>query len=351
MFHIPSNFEMSFNVSKGSWLRSVNVAFTYWKRKTDNAIFAQNVPPSTGAPQVLTNAIGVKSDGWQLAVNIPVFSTRDWQWDLTVNMGHQTSIITAVNGGDIPLTTAAGSSGLILAAGRKIGEIYGYKALTSVSQLRADKTPFIDATEQGNYEIVNGRVVNKITKAIFFSDEAESLGDPNPKLSSSLINQITWKGMISFGFQFDWIYGSHLYNQTNEWMYRDGISSDFVKPVTINGETGAFSAYYASAYYALGSTAKGVGNNVTKDYFYKDASFVRLRNVSLGIDFSKIAKQDWLKKCQLIFSGRNLLTFTKYDGLDPEISSGASNSAFDRGIDHSTIPNLKAYQVTLNLGF
>jgi TonB-linked SusC/RagA family outer membrane protein len=343
--------EMSFNVTKGSWARSANIAFTYWKRKTDNAIFPQNVPPSTGATQVLTNAIGVKSEGWQLAVNIPVYSSKNWQWDLTVNMGHQTSIITAVNGGDIPLTTAAGSSGLILAAGRKIGEIYGYKALTSISQVRADKTPFIDPANQSNYELVNGRVVNKTTKAIFFSDEAESLGDPNPKLTSSLINQVTWKGMISFGFQFDWIYGSHLYNQTNEWMYRDAISSDFTKDVTINGERGAWTAYYASAYYALGTTAKGVGNNVTKDYFYHDASFVRLRNISLGVDFSKIANKDWLKKCQVVFSGRNLLTFTKYDGLDPEISSGASNSAFDRGIDHSTIPNLKAYQVTLNLGF
>ena len=118
-------------------------------------------------------------------------------------------------------------------------------------------------------------------------------------------------------------------------MYRDGISKDFTKPVTINGETGAYTAYYASAYYAFGNTAKGVGNNVTKDYFYKDASFVRLRNISLGIDFSRFAKKEWLKKCQLILSGRNLLTFTNYEGMDPEISSGASNSAFDRGVDHS----------------
>ena len=124
-------------------------------------------------------------------------------------------------------------------------------------------------------------------------------------------------------------------------MYRDGISNDFTKPVTINGETGAWTAYYASAYYALGNTSKGVGNNVTKDYFYYDASFVRLRNISLGVDFSTFAKKEWLKKCQLVLSGRNLLTFTNYPGMDPEISSGASNSAFDRGIDHSTIPNLK----------
>jgi TonB-linked SusC/RagA family outer membrane protein len=343
--------DMGFNIGKGSWLKSANLSFTYWTRHTDNAIFTQNVPPSTGATQLLTNAITLSSKGWQLAVNIPVYSSRDFAWDFTANFGHQVSIIDAVAGGDIPLTTAAGSTGLVLSAGRKIGEIYGYKALTSVSQLRSDKTPFIPTANQGNYEIVDGRVVNKATKAIFFSDEAESLGDPNPKLASSFINTITWKGTISLGFQFDWIAGSHLYNQTKEWMYRDGISNDFAKPVTVNGETGAWTAYYASAYYALGNTARGVGNNVTKDYFYKDASFVRLRNISLGVDFSKFAKQEWLKKCQVVVSGRNLLTFTKYDGMDPEISSGASNSAFDRGIDHSTIPNLKSFQVSLNLGF
>ena len=134
-------------------------------------------------------------------------------------------------------------------------------------------------------------------------------------------------------------------------MFRDGISKDFQKPVTINGETGAWTAYYASAYYALGNTARGVGNNVTKDYFYEDASFVRLRNLSLGVDISRFTKKDWLKKCQIVLSGRNLATFTKYSGMDPEVSSGASNSAVDRAVDHSTIPNMKAYQVTLNLGF
>ena len=344
--------DVSFNIGKGDWFKLLNFSFTYWKRHTDNALFNQLVPPSTGATSLKTNAIELSSHGWELGVTIPVLAAKNFTWDATINMGHQTSIINNVVGGDIPLTSGAGSSGLILSAGKKIGEIYGYHALTAITQLRADgKTPFIDPSVQANYEIVNGRVVNKNTKAIYFSDEAASLGDPNPKLTASFINSFSWKNIVTFGFQFDWISGAHLYNQTKEWMYRDGISNDFTKPVTINGETGAFTAYYASAYYALGNTAKGVGNNVTKDYFYYDASFVRLRNVSIGIDFSSFAKKEWLKKCQLVFSGRNLLTFTKYPGLDPEISSGSSNSAFDRGIDHSTIPNLKSYQVTLNLGF
>jgi TonB-dependent starch-binding outer membrane protein SusC len=343
--------DVTFNIGKGEWFKSATFNFTYWWRYTDNAIFLQNVPLSTGASQLLTNAIKLSSNGWQLGINIPVLASRNLTWDFTANLGHQTSMIDDVAGGDIPLTSAAGSTGLVLAAGRKIGEIYGYKALTSVGQLRADKTPFIPTADQGKYEIVEGQVVNKNTKAIFFSDEAESLGDPNPSLTASFINNLTWRNTVSFGFQFDWINGSHLYNQTNEWMYRDGISKDFQKPVTINGQTGAWSAYYASAYYALGNTPRGVGNNVTKDFFYHDASFVRLRNISLGVDFSRFANRDWLKRCQLVFSGRNLLTFTNYDGMDPEISSGASNSAFDRGIDHSSIPNMKAYQVTLNLGF
>ena len=345
--------DLSLGLAKsGNWFRSLNASFTYWKRNTDNAIFAQNVPPSTGGTSLLTNAIALSSNGIQFSLSIPVLSTKNFNWDFTTNWGKQTSMIDKVEGGDIPLLSYAGSTGLALAAGRKIGELYGYKALTSVNALRADgKTPFIDPANQSKYEIVNGRVVNTATKAIFFSDEASSLGDPNPTFTSSFINNFTFKQAITFGFQFDWINGAHLYNQTKEWMFRDGISSDYAKPVTIGGQTGAWSAYYASAYYALGNTAKGVGNNVTKDFFYYDASFVRLRNVSVGIDFAKLTDMKWAKKAQLVLSGRNLLTFTKYDGLDPEISSGASNSSYDRGVDHSTIPNMKSFQISLNLGF
>jgi len=335
----------------GNWFRSLTSSFTYWKRNTDNAIFAQNVPPSTGGTSLLTNAIALSSNGIQFSLSFPVLSTKDFNWDFTTNWGKQTSMIDKVEGGDIPLLSYAGSTGLALAAGRKIGELYGYKALTSVTQKRADGTPFIAAADQSKYEIVEGRVVNTASKSIFFSDEASSLGDPNPTFTSSFINNFTFKQAITFGFQFDWINGAHLYNQTKEWMFRDGISSDYTKPVTIGGQTGAWSAYYASAYYALGNTAKGVGNNVTKDFFYYDASFVRLRNVSVGVDFAKLTDMKWAKKAQLVLSGRNLLTFTKYDGLDPEISSGASNSSYDRGVDHSTIPNMKSFQISLNLGF
>jgi hypothetical protein len=39
---------------------------------------------------------------------------------------------------------------------------------------------------------------------------------------------------LTLNVQLDWINGSHLYNQTKEWMYRDGIHSDYQQPFTIN---------------------------------------------------------------------------------------------------------------------
>jgi hypothetical protein len=167
----------------------------------------------------------------------------------------------------------------------------------------------------------------------------------------SFINGFTYKDFLTFGFQFDWIYGSHLYNQTKEWMYRDGISGDFDKPVTIDGQTAAWTAYYGSAYYGLGAAPSGPGNNATKDFFYEEASFLRLRNISVGLDLAKVMKLNTFKRLQLVFTGRNVWTKTNYTGFDPEINSASANSSFERGIDHSTLPNIRSYQVSLNVGF
>jgi TonB-linked SusC/RagA family outer membrane protein len=349
--------DFSINLFKGgSWLNSINAGVTYWKRTSENVIYTVSVPPSTGSTGQLTNAIDMHSNGVEFQVTIPVYKSRIISWDLTSNFGHQVSFVDKIQGGaDIVLTSAAGSTSEVLREGTKIGQIYGYKALTSLGQKMLDgKTPYIDPSQYGNYEMVNGRVVETASRAIQFTAETYAIGDPNPKFNMSFINSFNYKGYLTFAFQFDWLYGTHLYNQTKEWMYRDGIAGDFEKKVNIGGNNAAYTAYWASAYYALGAgstfSSHGPGNNSTKDYFWEDASFVRLRNVQLAFDFARAFRIKGLNRVQLVLTGRNLLTFTKYSGADPEISSGSANSSFDRGVDHSTIPNLKAYQVGLNVG-
>ena len=349
-FEIGTDFTL--NTGTGHWFSAFNGSFTYWKRSSSDVITNVSLPISTGATDIKDNSVDLSSKGIQAQLNIPVFKSKQLAWDFTINFGKAKSVIDKVKGEVASFTASAGSTQLKLIPGQPIGQIFGYNALTDINQLKADgKTPFIPVADQSNYTIVDGRVVDKRTKAIYFSDEAGLIGDPNPKFNMSFINGFTYKDFLTLGFQFDWIYGSHLYNQTKEWMYRDGISGDFDKPVTIEGETAAWTAYHGSAYYGLGAAPSGPGNNATKDYFYEAASFLRLRNVSVGIDMAKLMKISVFKRLQLVFTGRNIWTKTNYTGFDPEINSASANSSFERGIDHSTLPNIRSYQVSLNVGF
>jgi TonB-dependent starch-binding outer membrane protein SusC len=363
--------DISVSLSKSNWLQNANIGFTYWDRKGNDVIYDIDAAPSSGGHSTRNNAFALASNGVQFSLNLNVLNSKDFTWDFTTNFGRQTSKITSTaNGQDVVLQSSAGSTNLVLRAGDKIGQIYGSKALRSLDATRKDGTPYIDKADYALWTISSdGYVVNKATKRIAFTNESYAFGDPNPKFNASFINNIGYKGYLTFGFQFDWVYGSHLYNQTKEWMYRDGIHADYAKPVTIDGQTAAFGTYYQSAYSDQFGSINGARNG-TKDYFYEDASFVRLRNISLGVDIAKMAKLTWVKKLQLVLTGRNVLTFTKYTGFDPEISSTIAsvsstvarvpstvstatigNSAFERGIDHNSMPNIKSFLIGLNIGF
>ncbi len=338
--------DMSFNVLQESWLRNINFSFSWWKRSTNNAIWSVDVAPSTGIGTRVDNAFSLSSKGVQASLNINVLNSRNFTWNFTTNFSRQSSEITDTKGNEIIVTSNAGSSNYVLNAGEKIGQLFGFLGLHSVDQV--DPTTgqsFIPKESQGVYAVAsNGWVVDTATKQPYFTSTQYSFGDPNPKFNMSFMNDITYKDFLTFSFQFDWVNGSHLYNQTKEWMYRDGIHKDYDNQITINGQTGAWSAFYRGVY-------AQISRNGTKNYFYEDASFVRLRNISLALDFAKLFDMKGFKRLQLVLTGRNMLTFTNYTGMDPEISSGTANSPFDRGVDHNTIPNLKTYQVGLNVGF
>jgi TonB-linked SusC/RagA family outer membrane protein len=337
----------------GTWFTAINGSFTWWHKKSSNVIYTINEPLSTGATGLLDNAFDLHSTGYQFQINLPVVVSRNFTWNFTTNWGHQYSMIDKVEGNQpIPVGPVDGNSLYVyLTPGYRIGQLYGYKTIHSYDQTYQDgKTKYFPNGSAG-YTMVEGNVVDTATKAIQFTAEKYPLGNTDPKFNAAFINEFTFKSFLTFSFQLDWIYGSHMYDETKVWMYRDGIDGDFTKKVTINGQTGAFTAYRASAYYALFGSTRGAGNEAPKDYFLYSASFLRLRNVSAALDFARLYKIKYFKKLQLYVSGRNIWTKTKYPGLDPEVSSLTANSAYTRGVDNSSIPNLKSYQVGLNVGF
>jgi len=338
--------DLNFKIGKKNWFKNLAVSFTYWDRTSEDVIEEVDVAPSLGQGRQLTNAMTLASNGIQASLNLNVLASKNVNWNFTTNFSKQKSIVESIAGNaELIKTSGAGSSQVVIKAGEQIGQLYGFLFLNSVSATDANGNFYIPQAQHGNYEVAsNGYVVDKATKQPFATLLPYAMGDPNPKFNMSFINDVTFKDYLTFGIQFDWLHKNYLYNQTKEWMYRDGIHKDYDNPITINGQTEAWSAFYRGTYAIRRA-------NGTKSYFLEDASFFRLRNVAIGFDVAKFFKLKMFSKCQIVLSGRNLWTSTKYTGMDPEVSSGTSNSSWDRGVDHNTIPNLKTYQVGLNIGF
>jgi len=336
---------------KGGWFNNFNLSGTYWDKQTDNAIWPSDAAPSTGTGSIIDNSFGLSANGLQISLNTQAYTSKNLRWNFTVNFSRQTSEISFVKDKPVVLISNAGSSGYVLEAGKKIGQLFGYLMLHAVDEINpATGDYYIPKAQQTDFAVAsNGWVVYSNPakpnyKQPYVTPDQYSFGDPNPKFNMSFINEVNISNWIAIGMQWDWVYRSHLYNQTKEWMYRDGIHGDYDDIITINNESGAWTAFYRGVY-------AQVSRNGTKNYFYENAGFGRLRNLSLAVDLGKFIKVNGIRKVQLVFTGRNIVTITKYTGMDPEISSGTYNSAWDRGVDHNTVPNIKSYQVGLNLGF
>ena len=90
------------------------------------------------------------------------------------------------------------------------------------------------------------------------------------------------------------------------------------------------------------------GNWLSSDLYVKNGDYLRLRNIQLGYTLpQKITKKVLISSLRLYVGAENLLTFTKYDGFDPEISDGGTSTGIDRGI----YPQARTFTFGLNLKF
>jgi iron complex outermembrane receptor protein len=120
----------------------------------------------------------------------------------------------------------------------------------------------------------------------------------------------------------------------------------------------------ANAFFTKGSFANG--RNVTKDVvttkegplnapdvstrFLEKGDFVRLQNLNLG--YRVPTKSKVFSNLKVYVTGQNLLTFTKYSGQDPEVSTNKSiNGIPSFGIDYTAYPRAKTWTVGANISF
>jgi len=343
---------------KGEWLSRLVMSGTYWNRKTNEAYQNAQVAPSTGYATRLDNLSNITSHGVDLSLDASVYNGRNITWDLSARWGYSRAIVKKLANGQSVVNFA-----FALQQGKPVGLFYVQTPLHSVNQLGPDgKTPLIPVANQGNYSVTStGMVVLNSDNYVQYTPTSDlsTVGHAYPDFTSSLTNRFTFYKKLSLSFQFDWVHGNSIYNVTKQWLYRPtggtggqgGESIDLDKKVTIQGQTGSFVNYYNSIY--------NVGLPVSP--FIENGSYIRLRDLSIGYDLSRlVAGSKAIKHLTITASGRNLLTFTKYSGLDPEnigaYDENGNNLATQRvgaftGADYYSTPNLRSYQFALNVGF
>ena len=337
--------DITLRTSMKDWLQKIILSGSYWKKKNGEIIQYVDLPPSSGVQQIRDNLIDLEVKGADISLDADMYTSPNINWNFGVRFGTFKTLVTKV------ANDRSFISGLyVVKAGETLGNFYAATPLTSLTQTRSDKTPYIDPNDVANYEIVDGIVVDKTTKRALLTDPTDQsiVGNAYPKFTMSFINNVTLFKNLNISFQFDWFHGNSIYNLTRQWLYRDRIHKDFDKPVTINGETGAFVNFYNSLYNSVQRTG----------WFVEDGSFVRLRDLSLTYQFGSLLNVKWMKNLAITFSGRNLLTFTKYSGLDPEATSAQDsqgNKTFGAGVnigaDYFAVPNLRSYQAGINIEF
>ncbi|MEO5595174.1 MAG: SusC/RagA family TonB-linked outer membrane protein [Chitinophagaceae bacterium] len=342
--------DLTINTGLENFLKKINVSFSYWHHKNTDIIQPADLALTTGASKKIDNLTTISSKGIDLSLDAGVVTEKNFDWQFGFRLGTAKSVATKIaNGADLV------NGFFTVRQGQELG-LFSYQApVSSLDQIQEDgKTPYIDPADRGNYQVVNGTVVDTATKQVLMTNptDQKSAGSAYPSFTASFINTFTIKKNFVLSFQLDWYHGNKIYNMVRQWLYRDRLSEDYDKPVTINGGTGAYVAYYNSLYNSVQPST----------WFVENGSFLRMRDVSLTYNLPSGVLAHWAKNMSFTVSGRNLFTITKYAGLDPEATTtsdsqgnlaggaGQYNGAI-KGVDYFAVPNLRSLQVSLRVGF
>lgn len=178
------------------------------------------------------------------------------------------------------------------------------------------------------------------------------IGNPNPKFTFGFTINLEYKGFDLNCF-FQGSYGNDIYNAIKSSWYGPTGSGNWVKD--------ALNAYRDPVYDENGTMIDpgnttsdqfrlvGGDNYKVSDWYVEDGSYIRLKSWQLGYTLPEsISQKLHIERFRIYVGGRNLITWTKYSGTDPEIG-GMNPTAF--GIDWGVYPQAKMYDVGLNVTF
>jgi len=340
----------------------LGVEFSWYKLNSRDQIINVSSSPTSGFGTFILNAGELENKGIEVVLSGTPIQTKDFTWDATLNFSRNENTVVSLREGLSEIVVgshfgyANATATMKYVPGYPVGNIYGasylrYYGTKTDDKINVDNSlPLVIATTGTNA----GFPVRDGTQRI--------LGNSQPKWLAGLNNSVSYKN-FTLNFLFETQQGLQRYNQLGNFMSAFGIATytqNRRETITFQGVlpdgtpnaqqvwmgqgVGPDGRNYTAGYY------RNVHRGVTEN-FVEDASWVRLRSLSLGYDIPKtVFKKSFIQSATISFTGNNLLLWTDYTGFDPETSSFSAGSNVD-AFTGFTYPAVRSYIFTLNLNF
>ncbi len=279
-----------------------NVEFTYYNKNIQDVILQRSLAPSTGFSKSIFNGGKIKTWGVEAGLTVVPFFTSDFQWTTRGTFGLDRSMVESL---PVPRFTISG-----------FGYFYGStvaEAGESVTMLWGNQ---IDpATGEGKI----GPIV-----------------DANADFHLGLSNDLQFKSFNIFS-TWDWQKGGTANNLTR-FLFDLTRNTEDCNDL-INGKSACVSRNLEQA----SNTA----------VYFQDAGFIKLRELTVSYDLPTSTVESLLGGAvaiRLNLSGRNLITITNYQGLDPEVSNFGSQGV-GRGQDVAPFPPSRSFWFSVDVSF
>jgi TonB-dependent starch-binding outer membrane protein SusC len=286
----------------GFWADRLFFTANYFHNRSGNQLMGYDLPITAGFSGITLNFPAViQNTGLELSIKTDNIRSNDFQWTTNANITIPKNKL--VSFPDKELTSYNNS----LVIGKpvsitRVSHLAGVDPLTGLYQFRSAKGIIVSSPSDDD-------------KNVFI--------DPTPKFYGGLQNSLSYKGIqLDFTFQFVKQIGPNYKLGYLPGMYY-GTSNIGNQPVSILGrwkDTGNISSIqrYGTGFNTLFSWLDASNS----DAAWSDASYIRLKNVSLSWQFPSV----WCRKIHVqglraYVKAQNLLTFTAYKGLDPETKS------------------------------
>lgn len=312
----------------------INLDFTYYNSKNVDQIIPVPVSTTSGYSSYITNAGSIRNEGIEVEITATPIKQKDLNWSITANWSRNRNTVVEIRQGisDI-IFYDEGRVINKLTVGGSAGDLWG-------TAYRRDE---------------NGRLLILPSGFPDFTKQFVKAGNAFPDWLGSLSTTLTWKNWSVSGL-LEYKKGGDLFDVTMRNAIRNGvlkITENRYQQIVYNGvkisdgKENDIPAVLDHNFYRNNNFF----NNIT-DIIIQDASWLRLRNVSVSYSLPKkvLEKTRFVKNATVGVTGSNFILWTRYSGYDPQSSAFASGyNAY--GFTGSNIPNFSSWIVNLNINF